>query len=206
VFGLVLLVAGIADLLIKAYPFKLMNPSWDLQLISSISEMMPIYLLGALILSARLLLASEDDQPLIRRGLAWSSIAVAVFLAALIPLMLTDSVRIANIASAQLGQQQKQALEQLNQAETAVAGINSPADLQRLNLKLRNPTAQGVAEFRDAAQQDLKRKRQELLKGVKANQEKLSKRQLRSNVRSGLGLLLGATCFTVLGRSLQQKR
>lgn len=205
VFGSVLLLAGLVDLLIKAYPFKLLNPYWDLQLISAISEMMPIYLLGALILCAPLLISSHSSNQILRKVAGWSSMAIAVFLVALNPLMITDSVRISNIATAQLGAQQKQALEQLSQAQRAVSNLESPDDLKRLNLKLRNSTPEGVASFREAANKDLIRKRQELIKSVKAKQETLGRRQMRNSIRAGVGLILGATCFATLGRSLQQR-
>lgn len=202
VIGAGLILAGLGDLALKAHPFRLMNPYWNLGFINSITETMPIYLLGLLLIATPFWHGSSHKFSLWRKTTGITSLVLAVFLILLVPLTITDSIRVQNIASSELLKQKQASLQQLDIAEKALDRVQTARDLAGSQLRLKDASPAGVANFKRVAKAEVVKNRQALISNTQARETQLQKSQLKKNLKNILGLVLGATCFFVLGRSL----
>lgn len=180
-YGLLLFV--LFDLITVLLPPRLMNPVWEFQIIGAIVERVPLPLLGFVLIFYGAENFRSKWEVLLLKILSWAALLIAILLFLLIPLGISNTLRINELNNTQLTTQTTQQMtqleqfqEQLNKAttndlqtlltrvqsqDTNTKDIKNPEDLKKRLLTESNRTQENL---KTQAETIRKNKRLELIK------------------------------------------
>jgi hypothetical protein len=136
--GYGLLGLSIMDLLESAVPWDWMNPAWEMQFMGALVDRSPVPLLGlVLVFVGGTHLRRRWEAPALA-GLSWMALVLGVLLFLMTPLIITNTFRLEQRATAQITSQMGQQLDQAEKARAAVQGAN-PQELENLVRRMGRP-------------------------------------------------------------------
>lgn len=196
--GYGLLVLTLLDLATILLPPRLMDPVWEFETMGAVIERIPVPLLAiALIFFGELQFRSKWERPLLKL-LSWGTLVFGIFLLLLIPLGVTNTLRLNSQSTTQIESQYSQQMDQLTQFEQRL----NQASPEEINGFLES---QGIALDGAAA----KAPKQEVLSQLstvkarmqtQADGEKTSRRNklMESSIKWNLSALVSGFLFTYI--------
>lgn len=201
--GYGLLLFALVDTLQVLYPLQLTNPGWELQTMGAIVERFPVPLLGLV-----MVFFGEDYdrtrlEDIFLKLVSWFCLLLAILSLLLVPLGVTNTLRLDNQNNQRIEAQAQQRLAELEQIETQV-GQGSSGDLANLAEELNRLGLPVDVSNPDGLKSDI-------LSRVATAKERLpgqsqatrnSQRQvlLKNAVKWNFGALIGSVLFFYIWR------
>ncbi|MFB2894427.1 HpsJ family protein [Aerosakkonemataceae cyanobacterium BLCC-F50] len=129
--GYCLLLFILSDLIYLLFPPRLMDPIWEFQTIGGIVDRMALPLIGLVLVFLGEENLRSTKEVFILKYLSWLSLIIAVLLLLLIPLCLSDTLRINNLNNTQITTQASQQLSQIQQFDEQLSKATT-SDLETL--------------------------------------------------------------------------
>ncbi len=178
-YGLLLFVFfDIVDIL---FPPRLMNPIWEFQTIGALIERVPLPLIGMVLVFYGEKNYRSKWEIIILKLLSQFSIVVGVLFLLLIPLCISDAIRINNFNNDGINAQITQQLSQIQQFEQQ---LNKATDQELANLFTKINNQNPTPEIKNS--QDMKSR---LLTEVQTSQTNLKSQAEATRRSRGFGLL-----------------
>ncbi|MGK7952425.1 MAG: HpsJ family protein [Xenococcaceae cyanobacterium] len=209
--GYGLLLMAILDFFILIIPLNLMNPSWELQTTGALVERIPVTLLAmALIYYGE----REERTPIERfvlKWLSWLSLILAIVFFLLIPLSISNSIRIYHSQNARVNLQITQKIDPMNRFRHKLRAVDTPEQIQQL-LQVQSRRKINIPDSVDT-----KNLKEELLKNINKQEEDLRSQaqKIRSNrthiivkncLKWSLGLLIAGFIFLFIWKNTMWAR
>lgn len=196
-YGLLLFV--LFDLITVLVPPRLMNPVWEFQTIGAIVERVPLPLLGFVLIFYGEGNFRSKWEVLFLKILSWAAFLIAIFLFLLIPLGISNTLRINEINNTQLTTQTTQQMSQLEQFQEQLNKATSN-DLQSLltRVQAQDRNTQDIKNPDDLKKRLLTEanKTQENLKNQAESIRKNKRLELlKSSLKWNLGALIAGILF-----------
>jgi hypothetical protein len=137
--GYGLLVLSLCDLIESMIPLPLLNAAWELQFMGTQVERSPVPVLGFLFVFFAEYLQRGRWQRTVALVLSWAALAVGVAFLLMIPLIVTNTFRLEDRATAQVNTQLGQQMSQAEKLETALTGATGQ-NLEELLKRMGRPT------------------------------------------------------------------
>ena len=135
-YGLFLM--AVIDFISLIVPPKLMNPAWELQTTGALVERIPVTLLGIALIYYGERNNRVPIEKLILKWISWLSLILAIVFFLLIPLSISNSVRLYHSQNAQITLQINQKIEPMNKFRQQLRSANSLEQIQNtLQLQAR---------------------------------------------------------------------
>ncbi|MCM1981604.1 HpsJ-like protein, cyanoexosortase A-associated [Lyngbya confervoides] len=129
--GYGLLVMGIIDFIFIFIPPQFLNPVWEYQVIGDVVKLVPLPILAFLLIFVG---ERNNRSPIERRllkALAWLTLLISVFFFLLLPLIVTDYVRIDRFNNAQISEETNLQKRKLNATQDQLSKMD-PEQIQDL--------------------------------------------------------------------------
>lgn len=201
-YGLLLL--SLLDVITILYPPRLTDPAWELQVIASLAERVPVPLLGFA------LVFSTQNAPTTKLGksflgsLSWLTLLIGIFFLLLIPLGVSDVLRIRAQTNAQIETQSTQQLTRFDQIEQQLNGA-SAENLQDLATRLgqRNPSAaaQSPQDLKNQLLEELDQAKKTVKKQAQATRSARQNTLFKSLLKWSASALIAGTLFIYIWRA-----
>jgi hypothetical protein len=154
-YGLLLLTLGDwIDLLI---PLNFLNPEWEIQTIGGLVERVPVPLIGLLLIFLGGKYEESKPGQRILKLLSWLALLLGIFYLLLVPLGISNTVRINKQNESQISLRVQENMSQIQQVKAAIAQANSPEQLSALLTQLNSagltPTIQNSQQVDQVKQQ-----------------------------------------------------
>jgi hypothetical protein len=133
--GCALLILALFDTIESFIPPQLMNPAWELQFMGTLIERSPVPVLGFLFVFFAEYLRRSRKKQWVAISLSWLSLAVAILMLLMVPLIITNTFRVEGRTTAQFNVQLEQQMAQTQNVETALRSANGE-NLEALLRKL----------------------------------------------------------------------
>ncbi|MGA9380657.1 MAG: HpsJ family protein [Phormidium sp.] len=193
--GYCLLLFILFDLIYILFPPRLMDPIWEFQTIGAIIDRMALPLLGFVLVFLGEANLRSKTEIFALKYLSWLSLVLAVLLLLLIPLCLSNTLRINNLNNTQITAQATQRMSQLQQFESQL-GKATTNDLETI---LARSNAQNSAKD-ITSPEDLKNRllaesnkaKQNLEVQVKITRQNKRLELIKSALKWSLGAIISA--------------
>jgi prepilin signal peptidase PulO-like enzyme (type II secretory pathway) len=201
-YGLLLL--SLLDVITIVYPPRLTDPTWELQVIASLVERVPVPLLGfALVFSTQNAPTTKLGKSILG-SLSWLTLLIGIFFLLLIPLGVSDVLRIRNQTNAQLEAQSMQQIARFDQIEQQLNQA-SEDNLRGLATRLgqRNPAAaaQSPQELKTQLLGELNQAKKTVRNQAQATRSARQNTLFKSLLKWSISALISGTLFICMWRT-----
>jgi len=201
-YGLLLL--SLLDVITILYPPRLTDPTWELQVIASLVERVPVPLLGFA------LVFSTQNAPTTKLGksvlgsLSWLTLLIGIFFLLLIPLGISDVLRIRAQTNAQIEAQSRQQVARFDQIEQQLNRASEDS-LRSLATRLgeRNPAtaAQSPEELKTQLLQELNQAKKTVSNQAQATRSARQSTLFKSLLKWSASALIAGAIFIYMWRA-----
>ena len=171
-YGLILM--ALIDFVILIIPPQLMNPAWELQITGTLVERIPVSLLGIALIYYGERSERAPIEVFLLKWLSWLCLILALLFFLLIPLSISNSVRIYHQQTAQVNLQVTQRVDPMKKFKHQLKSANS---LEQIQTVLQKQARQRV-NIPDSV--DTNKLKDNLLKNL-TEQEKQMQSQAKKN-------------------------
>ncbi|MBD2388528.1 HpsJ-like protein, cyanoexosortase A-associated [Cylindrospermum sp. FACHB-282] len=203
-YGLLLLV--FFDIVEIFVPPNFMNPVWEFQTMGSLVERVAVPLLSLLLIfSGKLEKRAKWERPLLA-FFSWLTLLVGLLYILLIPLGVTNTVRLYNTNLEQFKREYSQQVSQANQVEKQL-NETTPTQLENL-LKRQGRSLDGrdPQELKTQLLAQLGQAKQQIKTQGEARKSSGNLRLLKSSVKWNLGALVSAALFITIWKRTRWAR
>jgi len=201
--GYGLLLFALVDTFQVLYPLQLTNPAWELQTMGALVERLPVPLLGLV-----MVFFGEDYNRTGLEGIflklvSWLCLLLAILSLLLVPLGVTNTLRLNNQNNQRIEAQAQQRLAELEQIETQVSQgssgdlINLAEELNRLGLPVDVSNPDGLKSDILSRVATAKERLPGQSEATRNNQLQVL---LKNSVRWNLGALIASVLFFYIWR------
>jgi hypothetical protein len=200
--GYSFLLLSLFDVVSIFIPLRLMNPEWEFQAISALVERVAAPLIGLILVFYKDVQLRAKWELTTLKGLSWAALTVGILYLLLLPLIVSDHVRLGANLSSQLNTQVARQTAQAEQFEQRLQQASSKTELNEL--LVRASGGQGLAP--DLQGKDVKTIKQALLAKISAGKPNIRKQaeaaiadrrlnQLKLAVKIFLGAVVSGFSF-----------
>lgn len=195
-YGLLLLV--LFDFIDILFPAKFMDPVWEFQTLGAIVERVPIPLLGlALVFYGEVKFRAKWELTVLNL-LSLASLVAGIIFLLLIPLGLSDTLRIHTLNNDQLNIQTNQQLSQLQQIDKQLDKANK-SDLEillaRFNSQLNSPDIKDPQELKSRLLAEVDKSKNTVKLQAEDTKRNQNLELLKSFLRWDIGALISGILF-----------
>lgn len=212
--GYGLLVLALFDFIDIFVPLRLQNPAWEFQTLGALVERVPVPLLGlALVFYGEADFREDEDWEIVLlKCLSWLCLLFGLLYLLLIPLGVSNTLRLNFQNEIQINAQLDQRVSQIQQLQEL---LNNGTDkdieelLTRLSRQSRTPnitTPQQLEETKSQLSSFLTQAQERLKTGAGATRTEQRLRLLKRSVKWNLGALVSGVLFFGLWRSTRWAR
>lgn len=194
--GYGLLILTLMDFVAIVFPPRFMNPAWEFESMGAIIERIPVPLLAIAMIFFGEGYARSKWEPAVLKTLSWLCLVGGILLLLMIPLGVTNTMRLNAQNQTQLSGQYSQQMEQLKAFEERLNQA-SPSEIQSFleSQGLTIDTSSGKAPKEQILNQ-LNQVKQRLETQVEAEQTSRRNALIESSVKWNLGALIAGFLFT----------
>ncbi len=211
--GYVLLVLSLLDLVEKLVPLRLMNPAWELQTLGALVERVPLPLLGlVLAFYGERNWRARWEVPLLK-FLSWLALLLGVAFLLLIPVGVSNTVRIERQNSEQIAAQVDKQMTQIQKVEDAIEGAKTPAEMEALISRLdgqgRSPdikNSQQLEQVKEQLSDSIAKGEERMIEQAEATRSSQRLDLWKSSVKWNLGALVSGVLFIGIWRRTRWAR
>jgi hypothetical protein len=197
--GYVLLIISIIDFIDILIPFEFTNPVWELQTLGAFAEHAPLPLIGLVFIFIGERNYRHKTEIYLLQFLSWSSLLIGVLLILLLPLEITNTVRINNKNYVQINNQSSQQLSQIQQVKELLSKAKTNQDINQifksLNPNTNIPEFKNPQEVRSQILSQIESLEKNVHNQVQAMQKNTRHKLIRNSVKWNLSALVYAVAF-----------
>lgn len=207
--GYGLLIFVLFDLIDVLLPPRFMDPAWEFQTIGAVVERVPLPLIGFV-----LVFYGETDsrvkwEPFVLKILSWAALLIGIIFLLIIPLCVSNTVRINNLNNDRITTQASQQMTQIQQVEEQV-GKATPNDLESLLNRAKAqgsvPDIQNPQELKSRLLAEVNKAEKNLKKKTEVTRKNRRLELLKSTFKWSLGSLLSGCLFICIWQSSRWAR
>ena len=211
--GYFLLVLALFDLVEKLVPLRLMNPAWEFQTLGVLVERVPIPLLGlVLAFYGERNWRSRWELPLLK-FLSWLALLLGVAFLLLVPVGISNTVRIERQNSQRLTAQVDQQMTRIQQVEDVLERAKTPAEMEalisRLDRQGRSPNikdSQQLEQVKEQLSDSIAKGEERMIEQAEATRSSQRLGLWKSSVKWNLGALVSGVLFIGIWRGTRWAR
>lgn len=193
--GYCLLLFVLFDFIYLLFPPRLMNPIWEFQTIGGIIDRMALPLLGLVLVFLGEANLRSKKEIFVLKYLSWLSLVIAVLLLLLIPICLSNTLRINNLNNTNITTQATQQMSQIQQFEEQL-GKATNNDLETLLARIKTQNnATDITNSEDLKSRllaDSNKAKKNLEAQVAAARENKRLELIKTALKSILGAIISA--------------
>lgn len=207
--GYGLLVLAFMDVVDILLPPQLMNPAWEFQTVGALVERVPVPLLGLALVFFDGISSRKNWEKLILRFLSGAAVVVGVLYLLLIPLAMSDVVRLNNQNNVQVGAQAGQQRARIEQLKTQLNQASSQdlnGLLERLDTQGRGAAINGPQDLKQKLSAEIAQAETQLQNQSDAARRSSRLSLLKNGVKWGVGALISGALFIRIGQLTRRGR
>lgn len=203
-YGLLLL--ALLDFGATVFPPRFTDPAWELQTIGTLVDRMPVPLLGFILVFFGKAEARRKSETKLLGSLSWVALLVGVLLLLMIPLGISDFLRINKQTNTQIQEQSTQQINRLNQLEKQINQATG-TQLQNFAARLnRQSSGQDPETLRTQLLSEANKAEATIRTQAKATQTSRRNSLLKNIVKWELGALISAVLCIYIWRATRWAR
>lgn len=193
--GYVLLLLAFSDLADTFIPPRFMDSTWEFQTIGRLVERVPVSLIGLILVFSGGSYWRNIWETRLLRLLSWLTLLVGILYLLLIPLGVTNTIRLNNSSIQQIESQYAQQVAQANQIEKQISQA-TPEQINKL-IQRQNPSLNGKnpQELKKQLLLELTKSKEEIKKQSESSKTSQMLGLLKQSVKWNLGALLCGIAF-----------
>jgi len=206
VLGYGLLLLALFDIVETFVPPSFMNPVWEFQTFGAIVERIPVTLIGLALVFYGELQARNKWEFLTVRLLSWLSLLLAIIFILLIPVGVSNTVRLSKQSYTQINNLSQQQLTQAEQVEQRLSQAKPEQIESFLKNQGRSIEANNPKELKEKVLSEVSQAKERIKLQAKANQSTQRLNLLKNSVKWNLGALVTSALFFVIWRTTNWAR
>lgn len=195
-YGLLLFV--FLDIIDVIIPPQLMNPIWEFQTLGQVVERVPLPLLGLVLVFYGEDIYRSKWEKVVLKFLSHASILVGILFLLLIPLCISDAIRINNLNNERINQQFEQQISQMQKFEQQVNKASDQelaAILARMNSQSNSSEVKNSQELKNRLLTEVQKSQSDLKSQVQATRKDKGLGLLKNSVKWCIGALIAGDLF-----------
>ena len=201
--GYGILILALFDLIEIFYPLNLFNSAWEFEVFGQLVERVVVPLLGlALVFCSGINGRYVWEKPLLT-ALSWLSLFIAVCFFLLIPLSVSNTLRIDKDNSAAIEVQQKAQMNEIVKAEEVLGKVTTPAQMNTYlgyfeDLPAEVTESTQLETTKEKLAELLQSQKRSITIQAKATQIQQRRQLLKSSIKWNLGALVSGALFVLV--------
>ncbi|MBW4643965.1 MAG: HpsJ family protein [Goleter apudmare HA4340-LM2] len=203
-YGLLLL--ALFDIVEMSIPLNLMNPTWEFNTFGAIVERVPVPLIGFALIFYGNLYSRGKWELLCLKLLSWLTLFLAVLFLLLIPLGISNTIRLGKQSDFQINTLSQQQISQAEQIEKQVSQA-TPAQIE-IFLKAQRRTLDNKTNQEKKKQilSEISQAKEQIKTKAQATQSSRNLTLLKSSVKWNLGALVSGVLFFIFWKTTKWAR
>ena len=203
-YGLFLM--AVIDFVSLTIPPQLMNPTWELQTTGALVERIPVTLLGI----ALIYYGERNDRTPIEqfllKWLSWLCLILAIVFFLVIPLSISNSIKVYHGQNAKVNLQITQKIDPINEFRKKLRSANSPEQIQNIlqiqtRRKINIPESVDANLLKENLLKNITKQEEDLRSQAKKVRSKRVEKIIKDCLRWNLGSLISACIFLFIWKS-----
>lgn len=204
--GYGLLSMAILDVFSLIIPLKLMNPSWELQTTGALVERTPVTLLGMALIYYGERQERTPIERFILKWLSWLSLILAIVFFLLVPLSISNSIRIYHSENAQVNLQVTRRIDPMNKFRQQLKSADSPEQIQQVlqvqaRRRINIPDSVNTSDLKENLLKNITKKEENLRSQAKKIRSQKKHVIVKNCLKWGLGAIIAAFIFLFIWKS-----
>ncbi|MBE9007794.1 hypothetical protein IQ259_22700 [Fortiea sp. LEGE XX443] len=206
VLGYGLLLLALFDVVATFIPPNFMNPVWEFQTFGAIVERIPVTLIGLVLVFYGELHARAKLEFLTLRLLSWISLLLAIVFILLIPVGVSNTIRLSKQSYTQINNLSQQQISQAEQVEQRLSQAKPEQIESFLKSQGRSLDANNPQELKEKVLSEVSQAKEKIKLQAKANQSSQRLNLLKSSVKWNLGAFVTAALFFIIWKTTNWAR
>ncbi|WP_017316080.1 HpsJ-like protein, cyanoexosortase A-associated [Mastigocladopsis repens] len=206
VLGYGLLLLALFDIIELFVPPNFMNPAWEFQTIGALVERVPVPLIGlVLVFFGELHSRTQWELPILK-FLSWLTLLFGILFFLLIPLGLTNTVRLNNQSVAQIKTVSTQQVSQAEQLEQQVSKASPEQIGNFLKSQGRQVDGKNPDELKNQLLSEVSKAKEQIKNQAEATQSLRGINLIKTSAKWNLGALVAGTLFISIWKGTRWAR
>ncbi|MBU7586141.1 MAG: HpsJ family protein [Nostoc sp. TH1S01] len=206
VLGYGLLLLALFDIVETFVPPSFMNPVWEFQTFGAIVERIPVTLIGLALVFYGELQARAKWEFFTVRLLSWLSLLLAIVFIVLIPVGVSNTVRLSKQSYNQINNLSQQQITQAEQVEQRLSQAKPEQIESFLKNQGRSVQASNPQELKEKVLSEVSQAKERIKLQAQANQSTQRLNLLKNSVKWNLGALVTAALFFIFWKTTNWAR
>ncbi|MDJ0688917.1 MAG: HpsJ family protein [Xenococcaceae cyanobacterium MO_188.B32] len=203
-YGLFLM--AVIDFVSLTIPPQLMNPAWELQTTGALVERIPVTLLGI----ALIYYGERNDrtpiEQLLLKWLSWLCLILAIAFFLLIPLNISNSIRVYHGQNAKVNLQIAQKIDPINEFKQQLRSAKSPEQIKNIlqikaSTKINIPDSVDTKSLKKNLLDNITKQENFLRSQAKNTRSKRANKLIKNCLKWNLGMLISACIFLFIWKN-----
>ncbi|MBD2494993.1 HpsJ family protein [Nostoc sp. FACHB-280] len=206
VLGYGLLLLALFDIVETFVPPSFMNPVWEFQTFGALVERIPVTLIGLGLVFFGELNARAKWEFFTVRLLSWLSLLLAIIFILLIPIGISNTVRLSKQSYNQINNLSQQQITQAEQVEQRLSQAKPEQIESFLKSQGRSVDASNPQELKTKVLSEVSQAKERIKLQAQANQSTQRLNLLKNSVKWNLGALVSAALFFIFWKTTSWAR
>ncbi|BBD59055.1 hypothetical protein NIES2109_18340 [Nostoc sp. HK-01] len=206
VLGYGLLLLALFDIVETIFPPSFMNPVWEFQTFGALVERVPVSLIGLALVFYGELHARSKWEFLTLRLLSWISLLLAIIFILLIPVGISNTVRLSKQSYNQINNLSQQQISQAEQVEQRLSQAKPEQIETFLKSQGRSVDASNPQELKEKVLSEVSQAKEKIKLQAQANQSTQRLNLLKNSVKWNLGALVTSALFFIFWKTTNWAR
>ncbi|MBD2300409.1 hypothetical protein H6G80_27655 [Nostoc sp. FACHB-87] len=206
VLGYGLLLLALFDIVETLVPPSFMNPVWEFQAFGVLVERIPVTLIGLALVFFGELHARAKWEFFTVRLLSWLSLLLAIIFILLIPVGVSNTVRLSKQSYNQINNLSQQQITQAEQVEQQLSQAKPEQIESFLKSQGRSVDASNPQELKTKVLSEVSQAKERIKLQAQANQSTQRLNLLKNSVKWNLGALVAGTLFFIFWKTTSWAR
>ncbi|AFY44737.1 HpsJ family protein [Nostoc sp. PCC 7107] len=206
VLGYGLLLLALFDIVETIFPPSFMNPVWEFQTFGALVERVPVSLIGLALVFYGELHARSKWEFLTLKLLSWISLLLAIIFILLIPVGISNTVRLSKQSYNQINNLSQQQILQAEQVEQRLNQAKPEQIETLLKSQGRSVDASNPQELKEKVLSEVSQAKEKIKLQAQANQSTQRLNLLKNSVKWNLGALVTSALFFIFWRTTNWAR
>ncbi|BAY44117.1 hypothetical protein SAMD00079811_17110 [Scytonema sp. HK-05] len=206
VLGYGLLLLALFDIIVMFIPPNFMNPAWEFQTIGALVERVPVPLIGlVLVFFGELHSRTKWEIPILK-VLSWLTLVFGILFFLLIPLGLTNTIRLNTQSTAQIQTVSTQQASQAEQLEQQVSKASPEQISNFLKSQGRKIDGKTPDELKNQLLSEVSQAKKQIKTQAEATQSLRGLNLIKTSAKWNLGALVAGTLFILIWKGTRWAR
>lgn len=208
--GYALLALAMIDFINIFIPSHFTNPFWEFQTIGALVDHVPIPLIGLMLIFVGEMNYREKIEIFVLKFCSWLSLIIALLFILLVPLGISDTLRINEQNHIQIINQSSQQISQIEQLKEILNKAKTDQDIENvfhaLNHQEKLPDFKNPQDIKSKLLAQVTKTDNNIKNQTEVTQNKTRRELIRNSVKWNLGAIIAGTAFIFVWRTTEWAR